>query len=409
MDNFTLVGLGAAGALLLGIFTGTIATLAFRYSERSKDKAVTKPALSGIDEGVIRVLSVLRSAAVIVAADGKLVRASAAAYSLGVVRAEKIAPPAINEMVTTVRKEGIILDKELEIQRGPVGHGTVLLSVRVAPLDTEHVLVLAEDRTEAARVEAIRRDFAVNVSHELKTPVGAITLLAETIADAADDPDAVRHFATRAQQEAARLGQLVHEIIELSRLQGAGALTNVTLVSIDEVIQEAVDRARVVASSREIRLSIGAKSDLAVYGDHALLVTAVRNLLDNAVAYSGPNTMVGVGVSQSDDLVKINVIDEGIGISPEQQDRIFERFYRVDPARSRDTGGTGLGLSIVKHVAADHGGDIQIWSQLGKGSTFTLRLPIAKGAPPALKPQQILRPDSTFASEVEKGIRSNGN
>jgi two-component system sensor histidine kinase SenX3 len=235
----------------------------------------------------------------------------------------------------------------------------------------------------------IRRDFVVNVSHELKTPVGALALLAETVQDAADDPVAVRRFAERMQQEATRLSVLVHEIIELSRLQVAGALQEVSPIRVRDVVDEAVDRAQTNAQAKNITITVGGSSDCVVYGDQNLLVTAVRNLLDNAVSYSGPSTRVGVGVRETEGLVEIAVVDQGIGIAADDQDRVFERFYRVDPARSRDTGGTGLGLSIVKHVAADHGGDVQMWSQPGKGSTFTLRIPAAdlpRDALPALSP-----------------------
>ncbi|WP_425424075.1 sensor histidine kinase [Sanguibacter gelidistatuariae] len=378
MDGLQIVVAG-----LLGLVTGVAATLAFRVSEHQQ-RRVPETAPAELDPGVVRVLAILRSAAVVLGPDDTVIRASAPAYALGLVRGDAIAHPSIQDMIDAVRRDGVIADDELELPRGPVGRGRVMLQVRVANLDTEHVVVLAEDRTEARRIEAIRRDFTVNVSHELKTPIGAISLLAETMQDAADDPDAVRHFAGRMQQESTRLAALVHEIIELSRLQVAGALPEVSVIDIDAVIDEAADRARVVAAAKEITLSLGGDSGLTVYGDHSLLVTAVRNLLDNAVAYSGPNTRVGVGVKLAGDLVEIAVVDQGIGISAAEQSRVFERFYRVDPARSRDTGGTGLGLSIVKHVAADHGGDVKIWSEPGRGSTFTLRIPAAHpgSAPP---------------------------
>lgn len=379
MDGFEIVVAG-----LFGLFTGVLATLSFRMSERSQ-RTVPEQAPPELDPGVVRVLAVLRSAAVVLGADDHVVRASAPAYALGLVRAETIAHAAIQDMVDAVRRDGVIADEELELPRGPVGRGRVMLQVRVARLDTQHVVVLAEDRTEARRVEAIRRDFTVNVSHELKTPVGAIALLAETMQDAADDPEAVRHFASRMQQESTRLGALVHEIIELSRLQVAGALTEVGVIEVDAVVAEAADRARVVAQAKEITLDVGGEPGLRVFGDHALLVTAVRNLLDNAVAYSGSSTRVGLGVRAAGDLVEIVVVDQGIGIDADQQARIFERFYRVDPARSRDTGGTGLGLSIVKHIASDHGGDVRIWSEPGRGSTFTLRIPSAGAEQTSLK------------------------
>lgn len=361
---------------LLGLLTGLVAALAFRFSEHQQ-RRVPEQTPGDLDPGMVRVLAVLRSAAVVLGPDGRVIRASPPAYALGVVRDDAVVHPAIQDMITAVRRDGVIADDELELPRGPIGRGRVMLQVRVANIDAGHVLVLAEDRTEARRIEAIRRDFTVNVSHELKTPVGAIALLAETMQDAADDPEAVRHFAGRMQKESMRLGALVHEIIELSRLQVAGALQEVGLISVDDVVTEAADRARVVAQAKEVTLTVGTSTGLSVYGDHALLVTAVRNLLDNAVAYSEGGTRVGIGVSCSDGLVEIAVVDQGIGISAAEQSRVFERFYRVDPARSRDTGGTGLGLSIVKHVAADHGGDVSIWSEPGRGSTFTLRIPAA--------------------------------
>jgi len=368
---------GTDGLLLLlagglGLLVGVWAALAFRLSERSQHAvpARTEPAL---DDGLVRTLAVLRSAAVVLDESDHVVRASAPAHALGIVRDGRIAPAAIRDLIALVRRDGVIRDEVLEVPRGPVGPGVLLVQVRVAQVSAEHLVVLAEDLTQA-----IRRDFVVNVSHELKTPVGALALLAETVQDAADDPEAVRRFAARMQAEATRLSALVHEIIELSRLQVAGALGQVGLVDVDTVLAEAVDRARTTAEAKHVRLDIGGQHGTRVLGQHDLLVTAVRNLLDNAVAYSGEASHVGVGVRAVGDLVEIAVVDEGIGITPAEQERVFERFYRVDPARSRDTGGTGLGLSIVKHVAADHGGEVTVWSQPGRGSTFTLRLPRAE-------------------------------
>ncbi len=382
MDGF-LSGVPVLVAALVGVVVGLVAGVAFRLSEREKQRAPQRPEPE-LDDGLVRVLSVLRSAAVVLDADDDVLRASPPAYALGIVRNDALGHPAVQDLVREVRRDGVIREQELELPRGPIGAGTVLLQIRVAPIGP-HMLVLAEDRTEARRVEAIRRDFVVNVSHELKTPVGAIALLAETVATAADDPVAVRRFTERMQTEAQRLSALVQEIIELSRLQSAGALSDVRTVQVSDVVEEAVDRARTTASAKNIVITVGGGKDALVYGDHNLLVTAVRNLVDNAVSYSPPNTRVGVGVSEKGGLVHIAVVDQGIGIPQDEQDRVFERFYRVDPARSRDTGGTGLGLSIVKHVAADHGGDVQMWSQPGRGSTFTLRIPAADvvPAPPA--------------------------
>ncbi|AEE44729.1 sensor histidine kinase [Cellulomonas fimi] len=381
MDGFDGFALLLAGAL--GLLTGIGATLAFRVSERAQRQ--TEPSAEPeLDDGLVRALAVLRSAAIVLGDDDVVVRASAPAHALGLVRDGRIVPPAIRDMVAAVRRDGVILDEELEVPRGPLGPGLLMVQVRVAQVTPQHVLVLAEDLTQARRIESMRRDFVVNVSHELKTPVGALQLLAETVHDAADDPDAVRRFTERMQAEASRLSALVHEIIELSRLQVADAVGQLAVVDVDAVLTEAVDRARTTADAKSVRLDIGGVRGTRVLGQHDLLVTAVRNLVDNAVAYSGEAAHVGVGVREAGDLVEIAVVDEGIGIPADEQDRVFERFYRVDPARSRATGGTGLGLSIVKHVAADHGGDVTVWSQPGRGSTFTIRLPRADvGTAPA--------------------------
>ena len=383
---------------LIGLLVGVAATVAFWWSERAQRRLPEQPEPE-LDDGLVRALAVLRSAAVVLDDDDRVVRASPPAHALGLVRDGRLVHAAIRDMVAQVRREGVIVDGELDLPRGPVGQGTMLLQVRVAQATPQHLLVLAEDLTAARKVETMRRDFVVNISHELKTPVGALSLLAETVQDAADDPDAVRRFAGRMQAEAARLSQLVQEIIELSRLQTAGTLEQLRLVDVDSILAEAADRAQTTAAARKITIDVGGATGLAVFGDRNLLVTAVRNLLDNAVAYSPDATRVGVGVRAAGELVEIAVVDSGIGIPAGEQERIFERFYRVDQARSRQTGGTGLGLSIVKHVAADHGGDVTVWSQPGRGSTFTLRLPRAE------EPAPVAAPDEPDAPPAPAAVR----
>jgi two-component system sensor histidine kinase SenX3 len=365
---------------VLGVLVGLAAGLAFRFSEREQYGS-TPPTAPGpaVDEGVAAVLAVLRSGAIVTTVTGVVVRASAAAHAYGLVRGDRVVHEEVRRLLDEVARDGEIRDAELELPRGPVGVGTVLLQLRAAPLGLDHLLLLAEDRTEARRVEAIRRDFVMNASHELKTPVGALALLAEAVGEAAEDPDAVRRFAHRIQIEAQRLSTLVGDILELSRVQVGDLLRTSAPVPIDVVVAEAVDRVSTAAAAKGITLDVGGESGTTVWGDRELLVTAVRNLLDNAIAYSDEGTRVGVGTATRTDagIVEIAVVDQGIGVPADAQTRIFERFYRVDPARSRDTGGTGLGLSIVKHVAADHGGDVTVWSRPGQGSTFTLRLPTA--------------------------------
>ncbi|MET9328375.1 ATP-binding protein [Tsukamurella sp. NPDC003166] len=248
--------------------------------------------------------------------------------------------------------------------------------------DETYAVLYADDDTENQRMEATRRDFVANVSHELKTPVGAIGLLAEALLESVDDPEAVQHFGSRVLVESTRMGNMVNELIALSRLQGAEKLPDLGGVEVDDVVGEAVARAQVTAEASNISLIVDEPSGLEIRGDDTLLLTALSNLISNAIAYSPQNTQVsisrrlrpaaGPGRAAS---VEIAVTDRGIGIAPEDQERVFERFFRVDKARSRMTGGTGLGLAIVKHVAANHGGTIRLWSKPGMGSTFTLVLP----------------------------------
>jgi len=280
-----------------------------------------------------------------------------------------------------VRADGVIAESQYELQRSTLGAGQLIVHVRVAPLGDEYILLLADDRTEITRTEAMRNDFVANVSHELKTPVGAIGLLAEAITEAADDPKAVRRFSTRMDKESRRLAALVQDIIELSRLQASDAIVQGQEVNIDSVVAEAVDRSHLIAEEKGITITVGGHLEEPILGDADLLMTAIRNLIDNAIRYSPEHTTVGVGIRQRDGYAQISVTDQGPGISPEEQERVFERFYRVDSARSRQTGGTGLGLSIVKHVLANHGGEVSLWSQPGHGSTFTLRLPLADEEP----------------------------
>ncbi|MBE4717552.1 two-component sensor histidine kinase [Pseudarthrobacter sp. AB1] len=360
---------------LVGLSLGTFGVLAFRLSEKQRklvDVDMDEPALPA---GAAEVLAVVGRAFVVVDAVDGVVRASPAAYAYGLVRGHTVVHKELLDMTAGVRRDGVILEKKLELPRGPLGQGTIVVQVRAAMLGEEYIVLLADDRTEITRTEEIRNDFVANVSHELKTPVGAISLLAEALESSADDEEAVRRFAKRMHKESGRLAALVQDIIELSRLQGASVSQEGKAVDINTVITEAVDRSQLPAESKNIRIVVGDRVEATVFGDRDLLVTALRNLIDNAIRYSPENTRVGVGVRSKEGLIAVSVTDQGEGLAPEDQERVFERFYRVDAARSRHTGGTGLGLSIVKHVASNHGGEVTLWSRPGQGSTFTLRLP----------------------------------
>lgn len=361
---------------LLGLALGIVGVIAFRISQRRTARLpqVDEPLLP---EGAAAVLSVIGRAFVILDDVDGVVRANPASYAYGLVRGHTLVHSELLALVRQVRADGVIAESQYELQRSTLGAGQLIVHVRVAPLGDEYILLLADDRTEITRTEAMRNDFVANVSHELKTPVGAISLLAEAITEAADDPTAVRRFSTRMDKESRRLAALVQDIIELSRLQASDAIVQGKEVNIDSVVAEAVDRSHLLAEEKGIQITVGGHLEEPILGDPDLLMTAVRNLIDNAIRYSPENTKVGVGVRQRDGYAQISVTDQGPGISPEEQERVFERFYRVDSARSRQTGGTGLGLSIVKHVLANHGGEVSLWSQPGQGSTFTLRLPLA--------------------------------
>lgn len=241
--------------------------------------------------------------------------------------------------------------------------------------DRRFAVVFVDDQSEHARMEATRRDFVANVSHELKTPVGAMGVLAEALLASADDPDTVRRFGEKVLVEANRLASMVNELIELSRLQGGEALPDLVEVDVDTVVSEAISRHKVAADNADITISTDAPSGFRVLGDESLLITALANLVSNAIAYSPHGSPVSISRRKRGGFVEIAVTDRGIGIARKDQERVFERFFRADKARSRATGGTGLGLAIVKHVAANHNGSISLWSQLGTGSTFTLSIP----------------------------------
>ncbi|WP_344980927.1 sensor histidine kinase [Streptosporangium fragile] len=375
----------ASLAVLAGFVVGALAVMVVRQGA-GQQRPMTP--IDGVEPGalppgVASVLAVLPSSAVVLDKEDRVLRASSAARAFGLVKGDRLMAAELLALARKVRRDGEIRESEIEVAGHKFGQEATSFAVRVAPLGSYgQVLVLAEDQTEHRRVEAVRRDFVANVSHELKTPVGALSLLAETIQDAADDPEAVTRFAGRMQHEAARLTYLVQDLITLSRIQGAEPIPTPGPVPVDEAVHEAIDRCNTTAAAKDITLVAGGVEGLQVWGDDELLVTALRNLIDNAVAYSPEHTRVVVSArvaGPGSDSVEISVSDQGIGIPESAQERIFERFFRVDAARSRATGGTGLGLAIVKHVAAAHNGAVTVWSKEGSGSTFTLRLPAFGG------------------------------
>ena len=328
---------------------------------------------------LLKTLQSLESESLIVVPGEQILFQSPGITNFAIVKDERITSEDLMALIRVARRTNETHRSRIEIARGPIGAGKREFEVSVSPLNEEGmVLVLISDQSEARRIDAVRRDFVANVSHELKTPIGALGLLSEAILGAKDQPDAVVKFASRMQIEAKRLTDLVQEIIDLSRLQSSDPLQKAFDVEASDVVREAVAQSAFSAESRKITVEIGEIEDATVIGDRDQLIMAVLNLVENAINYSPENTKVSVVVKIKQELLEISVTDQGIGIAEGELARVFERFYRVDPARSRMTGGTGLGLSIVKHVALNHGGDIKVWSKEGVGSTFTLQLPITQ-------------------------------
>ncbi len=365
------VVLAAIGVLMVGLVFGF---LIGRRVQTAKPQGSTDGGSTA--DLVQRVVLSSHNGVVLLNSFGDVVLANAAAVELGLVRESRLDERA-GKAAEQVRATGAVVQVDLSpLDRGVrSGRGPTAVLGEVRPLGDGFTVIDASDESDAVRLEATRRDFVANVSHELKTPVGAMALLAEAVLDATDDPHEVRRFGTKILNEATRLGALVTELIALSRLQGAERLPELATVEVDEVVREALDRCRLVAESADIRITVDPPSGLLLDGDATLLVTALSNLVDNAVSYSPPGSPVSVSRRLANGFVEIAVTDRGLGIAAEHQERVFERFFRIDQARSRATGGTGLGLAIVKHVAANHGGDVQLWSRPGTGSTFTLRVP----------------------------------
>ncbi len=358
----------------LGALVGAAITYVWRLSERRLQEVPAGPApASPVPPGAEAVLSVLSSSAVLLDDSDVVVQASAPAYALGLVREDALTSESLLQLVRQVRRDGQVREGETTLDRR--GRAPVHVHARVAPLTRQVVLVLVQDRTHEHRVETIRRDFVANVSHELKTPIGAISLLAEAVGEAKDDPEAVVRFAGRMQDEGRRLTRLVQQIIDLSRLQADVLNDTPDVVSVADLVAEACEHSQTDAEAKGIELVRACEPGLYLRGDRSQVHAAVSNLVENAVTYSEAGTRVSVTAEAYGDDIRITVTDRGIGIPEQELDRIFERFYRVDPARHRSTGGTGLGLSIVKHVAASNGGSVEVWSKPDEGSSFTLVLP----------------------------------
>jgi len=316
----------------------------------------------------------------------EIVMSNPAAHEMSLVH-DRAVNPDVWQTAQEVFEDKETRTVDLAIPKRRTGHRVTQFKAVIKPLtlnDGRFVIIYGTDESENVRMESARRDFVANVSHELKTPVGGIALLAEALLQDPGDQETVEYFGNKVYKEANRMADMVSELISLSKLQGAEALPEMEPLAVDDLIEEALSRNQLAAEARSIELNRGASAGVQVKGDRSLLVTALSNLVSNAINYSPEKMPVSVSQKVVDGgVVLIRVTDRGIGIAPDDQKRVFERFFRVDQARSRQTGGTGLGLAIVKHVVANHGGNIKLWSRPGTGSTFTIELPIYREEKPA--------------------------
>jgi len=347
------------------------------FRNKQKSAVESAPAVNDLSTQSFDLLQAMDAESIVVTATDQVIYYSEKIANLNLIKDERIQNKELSNLIRAVRRSGNLQDATMELPRGPIGAGTHNLLVRVTTIgDAGLIAILIFDDSEMRRLDAIRRDFVANISHELKTPIGALSILSEAVLEASNDPEAIAKFASRMQTEAKRLSELVQEIIDLSRLQDDDPLKNGRSFDLAEVISEAVDQSRLNAEKRKITLAYESFEEAKILGDRNQVTMAVHNLVENAINYSPDSTRVAITLKTKDGLAEVSVSDQGIGIPEKDLERIFERFYRVDPARSRLTGGTGLGLSIVKHIATNHGGDVSLWSVEGAGSTFTIRFPL---------------------------------
>lgn len=323
---------------------------------------------------VARILELLPQAWFVASIEGKVVGKSQSADDFGLIVLDQVEEEQTLDLIVRAHESRASVDSEVTVAATRT-HPEQTLRLRVSPMNHFHALVLIEDLTEERRLDKVRRDFVANISHELKTPVGALALLAEAIQAGADDPEMVQHFSARMKSEADRLAELIAGIIDLSRVQDTDGLQSTEEVDVDDIVTEALDNVQLLATDKDIEIVVGGTGNLKLWGNRQQLVSALRNLVLNAIHYSPKSSRVAIGTAHADGFVEISVVDQGIGVPHNEQERIFERFYRVDPARSRGTGGTGLGLAIVKNICLGHGGTCSVWSEPGHGSTFTMRIP----------------------------------
>jgi len=357
--------------VVCGIFVGFVVRDRTRRPRVASTPVVNEPELSDGSEAEIRVLlDALPMGVVVLLPEGQERFRNKVAMSITGARHADVLIEAASEKLLLLALRGLESREQIQLAGPPQR----VIEVRAIPLTDGGAIAIMDDVTERWRIDQVRTDFVANVSHELKTPVGAISVLAETIEGETDD-ELVLRLTGRMVIEAQRMSRTIDDLLELSRIELGGEMLTVDLDMAD-VTAEAVERVSPIAMRKGVPLLLKSEKGIAIVsGDFFQLVSAIANLVENAVKYSDQTHQVEVRVLTTDTTVSVEVEDRGIGIPADSIDRIFERFYRVDRARNRATGGTGLGLSIVRHVATNHGGEVNVRSREGEGSTFILQIP----------------------------------
>jgi two-component system sensor histidine kinase SenX3 len=365
-DILIVLAIGiTVGALVVGIFSRILNR---RASERLLDE-------NSLPQRAAELLEVLAPTGMILNASNSTVSVTGSALATGLVEGRKLAHKELIDLVNHVRGTSDVIEVELELATQLRGN-PLQVTARAKAIGGGMVLLIVDDRTESHRLDSMRKDFMANISHELKTPIGAIGLLAEALETSKDDPEVMDKLIRNISKEAKRLSALVMDVIQLSRIQSAATVSITEVINLVDIVRDAIDRNSWRSEKSNITINfLMPEKAVEIYGDGEMLTAAVKNLIENAIIYSNPGSSVAVAIELEADIAKVVVKDEGVGIPKSEQARVFERFYRVDQSRSRETGGTGLGLSIVKHAALSHMGDVQLFSKPGVGSTFTLRLP----------------------------------
>ena len=341
-------------------------------TERKEASLPVDPAVKAVDEQLLKAFDLLPIGVVISRGpNGDLLRNRIAIEMTGVRHVDIL----VDEAVVALVKETIEIgeqNKSMQVA-GPPDRFFQLQSQR---LNDDGVVVTIEDTTDRVRIDTVRTDFVANLSHELKTPIGGIAALGDTMVDETD-PVVMKQLAERIVRESFRMAGIVNDLLDLSRIE-FGRSTEWERIELNGVIKEVVALSQDNARRHKVELVTSGNFAAEVFGDRSQLVSAFSNLVENAVKYSDEDRLVKIiGDVRVDDLT-VAIVDQGLGIAPKDHERIFERFYRVDRARSRSTGGTGLGLSIVRHVVDNHGGKIELKSNEGEGATFTVVLPRSK-------------------------------